>query len=463
MLREIYLGMAMELVMADIVWRRLRAFPARVDFTFTYPLRDSPEQVKDYERTLRRVIDSGAHSLGGTFRLTDDIGIYNESSAARGGTRVFGEICLVGDLGGGTLDLFISAEPGPGVEFEEVADSAKLGGNELLRTMAEHPDLFLPPGWASRSDDVQTQLRAWMRSKGSALLFGVGAGEAERHTGLDVSGFAQPGAARAARALIERYFRLVVEYMARSLVAYLVRHWYSRVMENHPGDHDRLRVLVQLRGNGWRLWHDSASYAEIERKVARDVASRAGELWRDRAGDRDAWRGLDDLWRKYGLWREAEGGGGGPAIAAPACSPEGSRDANPKAAPILRVVGRAQRHEKIRAYSHALVQLDVLTQRTLARNDAEPRIRWFDRLPVRTGGGGAKVEFHRIEPPFSLSHPDAADGTRQELDDLEPNLKRDINQALEDVGVTSEVDFSAPIAPLVWEHAFKSRRFVEGK
>ena len=464
LLREIYLGMAIELVMADIVWRRLRALPARVDFTFTYPLRDSSEQVQDYERTLRRVIDSGERSLGGKFGLTDDIGIYNESSAARGGTRVFGEICLVGDLGGGTLDLFISAEGGPGVDFEEVADSAKLGGNELLRTMAERPDLFLPPGWANRPDDVQTQLRAWMRSKGSARLFGDGVGEVERHAGLDVTGFARPGAAKAARALIERYFRLIVEYMARSLVAYLVRHWYTRVLENRPGDHDRLRVLVQLRGNGWRLWHDSANYAEIERKVAGDVAARAGELWRDRAGDRDAWRGLDDLWRKHGLWMEAEGGGGaGPAVAAPACSPEDSRDANPKAAPIRRVVGQAQRHEEIRAYSHALVQLDVLTNRTLAKNGAEPRIRWFDRLPVRTGGGGAKVEFRNIEPPFSLSHPDAADGARRELHDLEPNLKRDINQALEDVGITSEVDFSAPIAPLVWESAFKSRRFVEGK
>ena len=460
-LREIYLGMAMELVMADIVWRRLRALPARVDFTFTYPLRDSSKQVQDYESTLRRVIDSGARSLGGMFQLADGIGIYNESSAARGGTRRFGEVCLVGDLGGGTLDLFISAEPGPGVEFEEVADSAKLGGNELLRTMAERPDLFLPAGWASKPEDVQTQLRAWMRSKGSALLFGVHTGEAERHAGLAVSGFAQPGAARAARALIERYFRLIVEYMARSLVAYLVRHWYSRVMENHPGDHERLRVLVQLRGNGWRLWPDSTSYAELERKVASDVAARARELWHDRAKDRDAWRGLDDLWRQHGLWTEAERGGG-PAVDMPACSPEGSSDANPKSAPIRRVVGRAQRHEEIRAYSHALVELDVLTDRSLARND-ERRIRWFDRLPVRTGGGGAKVEFHRIEPPFSLSHPDAADGARQELDDLEPNLKRDINQAFEDFGVPIEVDFRAPIAPLVWEHAFKSRRFVEGK
>ncbi|MCY4511373.1 MAG: hypothetical protein OXG35_31085, partial [Acidobacteria bacterium] len=302
-LREIYLGMALELVMADVVVRRLGGQPAEVDLTFTYPLRDSIEQVQGFQRTLRRVLDSGGRSLGTAFRLADDIGIYNESSAARGGTRVFGEVCLVGDLGGGTLDLFISAEGGPGIDFEEVADSAKLGGNELLRTMAEHPERFLPPGWADRSQNAETQLRAWMRSKGSPRFLGS-AGEPERHSGLGVTGFARPAESRAARALIARYFRLIAEYMARSLVAYLVRHWYPRVLEQRPGDRERLRVLVQLRGNGWRLWPEHTDYAEIERRVAERVAERAAELWRDRAGDRDAWRGEDDLWRKHGLWEE---------------------------------------------------------------------------------------------------------------------------------------------------------------
>ena len=276
-----------------------------------------------------------------------------------------------------------------------------------------------------------------------------------------MEGFAQPRAAGAAHALIERYFLLIVEYMARSLVAYLVRHWYSRVLEHCPDHHERLRVLVQIRGNGWRLWPGRSKYAEIEHQVARLVAARAGELWWDRSGDRDAWRGLDDLWRKHGLWLDSEGGSG-PAVSAPACSPEESHDANPKAAPIRRVVGQAQRHEEIRAYSHALIQLDVLTDRTLTGSGEAPRIRWFDRLPVRTGGRGAKVEFRRIEPPFSLSHPDAAGGPRP-LDDLEPQLKRDINQKLEDLGFESGGDFRAPIAPLVWEHVFESERFREGE
>ena len=138
-LREIYLGMALELVMADVVWRRLRALPSQVDLTFTYPLRDSPEQVQGYERTLRRVLAGGTRGLGGDFRLVDDVGIYNESSAAKGGTRVFGEVCLVGDLGGGTLDLFISAYGGPGIDFEEVADSARPLGSAATSCCGRWP------------------------------------------------------------------------------------------------------------------------------------------------------------------------------------------------------------------------------------------------------------------------------------------------------------------------------------
>ena len=454
-LREIYLGMAIELVMADVVWRRLRALPAQVAFTFTYPLRSAPAQVQDYQHTLLQVMDSATRSLGSECRLVDDIGIYNESRAAKGGTAVFGEVCLVGDLGGGTLDLFISAEPGGGVEFEEVADSAKIGGNELLHMMAKRSDLFLPPGWKDSTDNIQAKLRAWMRSKGSARLFGDGKGEPEHHAGL--KGFATPKEAGNARALLGRYFRLIVEYMARSLVAYLVRHWYARVLENRPGDHQELSVLVQLRGNGWRLWPDHRHYAGIERHVAGAVAARAAELWRDRAGDRDAWHGQDDLWRKHGLWEDTEGRAG-PTVGAPTCSAEGSRDANPKAAPILQVVGLAQRHEEIHTYTHALVELKVVTM-----DEANRKIRWFDRLPAPTGGGGARVEFHRIEPPFSLSHPDAAAGTRRELDDLEPNLKRGINRELDEFGITREVDFFANIAAIVWEHAFRSKHFVDGE
>ena len=455
-LREIYLGMAIELVMAEVI-SRMGALPSQSDFTFTYPLRSSAEQLESYQHTLRRVIYSGTQSLGFPIKLADGIGIYNESSAAKGGTGVFGEVCLVGDLGGGTLDLFISAYGGPGITFEEVADSARIGGNELLRTMGEHPGRFLPADWADRAGDRQTQLRAWMRSKGAMRLFGDGIGEAERHDGLNVKGFDKAAAARLARELIERYFRLIVEYMARSLVSFLVREWYLKALSNRPADHDKLRVLVQLRGNGWRLWHSTDQYTEIERKIAADVEARARELWRDRGGNRDAWHGQEELWRQHDLWTAT--GAGSPAVDAPTCLPGSSHESNPKAAPILRVVGeKAQQHTDIRCYSHALVQLALLRYQRPLKEGALDIIRWFDRLPVTTGGSSAKVEFRNVEPPFSLSHPDAA--THQRLDDLEPELKHDINRELEEQGVTTEVDFKAPIAALVWEAAFKSKHFL---
>ena len=460
-LRAVYLGMAIELVMADIVWRHLMALPERVDFTFTYPLRDSSE-VENYQRMLERVTASGASSLGCKLGLTDDVGIYDESSAAKGGTRVFGEVCLVGDLGGGTLDLFISAYDGPGVDFQEVADSAKIGGNELLRTMAKHPDLFLPPGsgWADRPGDIQTQLRAWMRSKGSARLFGDGAGEAERHAGLNLKGFARPSAANASRALIERYFQLIVEYMARSLVAYLVRHWYPEVLENRPGDHGKLRVLVQLRGNGWRLWHGTETYDEIGGKIADGIQARAEELWRERSGNRNPWRDMDDPWRKAGLWDDAVGDG--PPIGPPrVSSEEPDPNPNPKAAPILNVVGKAQQNNEIKCYSHALVELALLAGQGSTQGHKPTTIRWFDRLPVRTGGKGVQVEFHDIRPPFLLSHPEADE--RLELPDLERRLKRKINDELEEQGIVNGVKFMAPIAALVWEAAFESSLFVKGE
>ena len=94
--------------------------------------------------------------------------------------------------------------------------------------------------------------------------------------------------------------------------------------------------------------------------------------------------------------------------------------------------------------------------------DGEPAaIRWFDRLPVRTGGEGVQVEFHEIRPPFLLSHPEVR--ARRELPDIEPELKRKINEGLKELCFITGVDYDAPIAALVWEAAFESSRFVKGE
>ena len=295
-------------------------------------------------------------------------------------------------------------------------------------------------------------MRAWMRSKGSARLFGDDAGEAERHAGLNLKGFDRPSEANPSRALIERYFQLIVEYMARSLVAYLVRHWYLKVLEKCPGGQDKLKVLVQLRGNGWRLWHGTGKYDEIEREIERRIKARAKELWKDAVVDGTAGDGAAV---------------GDSAAGPPAClsdkkkDKKKSHDANPKAAPILRVVGQALGHDEIRCYSHALVELALLAGQGSTQGRKPATIRWFDRLPARTGGEGVQVEFHGIRPPFLLSHPEADE--RRELPDLEEKLKRKINDGLKEQGIVSGVWFKAPIAALVWEAAFESSRFVEGE
>ena len=461
-LREIYLGMVIELVMADVVWRQIEGIPRRADFTFTYPLRTSAEQLESFQRSLRQVMERGTRSLGIELQLVNGVGIFDESSAAKGGTRVFGEVCLVGDLGGGTLDLLISANNPPGFTFEEVADSARIGGNELLRTMAERSDRYLPQEWAVGPPlTVETQLRAWMRSKGMQRLLGDSGGKAEYHDGLKLRGFERADDAKRARELIERYFRLIVEYMARNLVAFLARHWYPTVLKHCPDNYGKLNVLIRLRGNGWRLWFGDERYSEIQKKIAGDVETRVRELWSDREAQRDPRHGFEYLWRRHDILISApRGESAAPGVGAPACSPDGLDDSNPKAAPILRVVGKAQRRKDILSYWHSLVDLVVLTDKRSQAGDLPSNIRWFDRLPVKTGGGTTKVEFHRVEPPLLLSHPEAV--PRQEIADLEQELKRQINENLEEQGVTTEINFEARIAAFVWEAVFRSKVFLEG-
>lgn len=432
-LRELYLGMVLELVMADVVWK-LGALPTRrVDLTFTYPLRTQEKDVESYKATLRRVIESGSSSLGCKLGLTDGEGIYDESRAARGGTANFGEVSLVGDLGGGTLDLFIGAYDGPGVKFDNVADSVRLGGNLLLRKLAENPRRFLPEdgGWDSRSaQSRETQLRAWMRSMGSHRLFGPRASSRPRHDGLDLSGFDRPAQAAEAGRLIQRYFRLVVEYMARSLVAFLALHWYEKVKKPQ---HAKLKILLQLRGNGWRLWHESPEYSRIEQEIGKRIEERTRALWAE-LDEPPAGAPGDNRWQTGG-----------------------AEEGNPKVAPILEVVGKSMPYEKVRDswYTHTLVDLQLLRS-----DQSSHKVPWFQRLPFRTGGEGTRIEFDRISPPFHLSNPDAE--KQVILRDLEVPLKRRINRTLQD-DKTFEgegLDFRAPVAPLVWEAAFDSKVFL---
>ena len=419
-LREIYLSMVVELVMAEITARNGR--PDSVQATFTYPLRSTDNDVDDYRTTLQKVMLRATKGLGSNVGLHDDIGLYDESHAAKGGTGTSGDVCVVGDLGGGTLDMLISAH---GDDWDDMADSVRLGGNLLLRKLAERGGA-LPRGWGGTAEERETHLRAWMRAMGSPRLFGVRAGQPAHFRELDLTGFERTTDAERARGLINRYFYLIVEFMARNLVAYLNGHWFEKV--TLPSRRAELNILIYLRGNSWRLWHETESYEEIEEMIGTRVRRRAEQLWSD----------LNE----------------GPPFEAK-WSFKHAEHEHPKRGPVKQVVGDSRPYEEIRDrwFSHALVDLSLVKE---AENEKIP---WHTKVPFRTGGAGVRVQFNGIAPPIHLSSQEATQ--RVQLTELEAPRQRAINNKLDKQHslVREGLYYLAPIAAWVWEEAFDSDGF----
>lgn len=427
-LRETYLGMVVEQVLADVIERE-QGLPLRVDVTFTYPLRSTPEEVRQYRRVARRVLDSCSASTGVALSLVGGVGTYDESRAARGGTNRAGDVSVVADLGGGTLDLFISAEDAPGVHFREVADSVRVGANLLLRKLAASPKRFLPSAGEWSLDDVEEcekQLRAWMRAQGSNALFGVGQ-HGSRAPALNLHGFEHSAGAQEARALITRYFRLLVDYVARNVVAYLGTHWQEQAGEYQ----DSLRLWLQLRGNGWRLWHDSPSYEDTQNWVRGQLQIRVSELW-------DKLEEAQVNPPSASRWQEPTG-----------------RSENPKLAPICRAAGEALSDDeaRLRRKRFVLVDLDLLGEAAPGR-----RVPWYQAQPFDVGSDSTRVELGRIEPPIRLSP--SSDETLV-LQDLATVRKRRVNTKLEARGDRNESAFEADVAAWVWEEAFESAKLLD--
>ena len=437
-LRDHYLGLLLQMVMAEVVAGHVGGFPKRpVEVTFTYPLRTSDTQVGPLTESLRRAVERASQACGVRLELLGD-GIYDESRAAQVRTDQYGEVCLVADLGGGTLDLFISArnrdDASPDEQLPEVADSARLGGSLLLRYIAENAQTYLPRdgGWFDGHPDpkdVEAKLRTWMRARGAHALFGVAADGRPKLAGLDVYGFSKAAEADAARRLIDRYFRLIVEYLARNLVAYLVRYWYPRVRQE---DRARLRLSVQLRGNGWRLRYQEATYTETTEAIQEDVKRRVEELWSEARSNGFAFPVERNHWAPVATYAVED----------------------PKAAPIRNAVGRSMRFEEVKRgwHSHTLVNLEVLDR------DGTTLVDWCERVPFSTRGS-RQVQLEQIAPPLKLSSPHVKEVV--EISTLEAELIGKINRGLQKEGVFDTADGTcrAPVAPLVWETVFQSKAF----
>ena len=429
-LRKIYLDRILELFVAEVFDKYERP-DQTIDCTFTYPLRTPSDDVKAYQDTLRDVIERGSKSLGCDLQLVNDEGIFDESHATRVGTKRFGEVCLVGDLGGGTLDLIISSEGRPELEFEEAVDSVKIGGTLLLRTLAEELGPTMPAGWSNAPEERAAQLVAWMRKFGSRRLFGRSRGEVPEIPELGLRGFDTSANAKAGRDLIHRYFHLASEYLARSLAAYLAEHWYPTADE---GDWEKLRILVYLRGNGWRLWPESDEYREIEKVIADRVSSRVRKLWKllPRSGIPGASR------------KCMPGGGGG----------------HPKLDPVREVVGKPDPTSEVRGdwRSYTTVELRILNE------TGEESVPWHQRIPFPTRGSGVQLQLEGVTPPIPLTSPRTLGGLK--LDGLSEESLRRTNEALNREGFfggPDQRDFEAPVGALVWEAAFESALLKKGR
>ena len=417
LLRKIYLSMVLEIALADVVWQQ-GIFPRLVEVTFTYPLRSSSAEIKQFERVISDLLRSSTERLGIGLRPFRE-GLLSESEAARGGTGKNAEIVLVGDLGGGTIDLFISATRLREQESRHVADSAKLGGNLLLDHLAQNASVYLPQsgGWQV-SDPVAcaTQLRAWMRSRGAVQLFGEQcAGNSDR--GLNLKSFEHAAQANNARKLIDRYFALIVEYMARNLVGFVGAEW----QENAVAIVQDLNVTVQLRGNGWRHWYGSDDYQSIETTMKDWICAWARTLWNDCGWDVPT----DAIWR----------------------SPHS--EGRPKLDPICQAVGRSRDPNKAREDGFTFPLSNI--QLHLPNKKLQQHL-WHSELPIRVHG--AVPEFTRIDPPIRLG---LRDGRTLIVERFLDMVTKNINRAIQrDRFVESQGNIYVPIAALIWENCFES-------
>ena len=434
-LRRRYLSMAVEIFVADIV-KKTGTLPKEIITTFTYPLRGTITQATDnYEKVIRRLLEASTHDLGVSFSLCENRGMYSESHAASDsvGDGIPINVKLVADLGGGTLDILISTYDIPSERennrFDEVEDSVQIGSDLLLGVLAGNPTSYLPKGkdrgW--EMENAFEQLRAWMRSVGSEKLFGMDSRN-WHDSNLKLTGFQRRQDGNHARELINRYFRIITDFLARYLVAYVARDVLPELKTE--SDRNRLKLLVNLRGNGWRLWHGSRNYRDIQQKMEALVQERAAQLWTE-AGLADALP--DSVWHSADLIHQN----------------------SPKLAPILKAVGQNMDPELARKGSHRFPLSKVAV---LRRGQDDKQFNWFEKSPFRGVSADDSLHVDDFDPPLVVHDPKSRDPLKKIEDELMKTINNSIsgNQAVRDP-LSNTID--APIAVLIWENLLKSDKF----
>ena len=441
-----YLGMAIEIFVAEMVQKRNR-LPKKIQLAFTYPLRSgtSGGDKERYKNSIKEMLEHSQNDLGYEADFSDER-LISESHTARktigrGGSF---EVKLVADLGGGTLDTSISiSSVRDDNEFNEIADSVKLGGDELLKILAENAEKYLPnhEGWRNRGyRSCYDNLRAWMRSEGSEKLFSSENTRWEARE-LELKGFENRRGGNQARLLIDRYFWLITDFLARSLVAYVATQvWPELKGKSHR---TKLNLRVQLLGNGWRLWYGSSDYQDIQTEMRDRVKERTIQLWNDQKemgqwvneyAELDVTGTQDVNSSKENLWPE----------------PKGVTD--PKLLPICKAVGMSKETTK-KFYQFPLSKVLLLRD---TKDDIEKK--WFERLPFDNvdDPDNIKIEIQKFDPPLCMHSPN---NSQEPVAEIEDKLMMSINDGISVKEVPNANQLNAPIAALIWENMFKSDEF----
>ncbi len=427
-LQERYLGMAIELFVAEIINEK-QEFPNEIQLTFTYPLRINRG---NYEQMIEnKVFPNCEKSLGCTLDSKNGLHLYSESLAAAGiiGTGNPCEVKLVADLGGGTLDVFISTSDYDQQKSRfttKVADSAKIGANHLLRILAEKRNECLPnhPQW--RTSDTYINLSAWMRSKGSHQLFSPSSIRSKAPS-LELGGFTDKNSGNKARLLIDRYFQLIADFLARSLVAYVAKH----VLEKLTPKDKKLKIFLQLQGNGWRLWYQSEDYNDIHKDILELIIKRSEYLWQQiPMGDSD-FSITKDLWDDE----------------------DKNLGVDPKTGPICNAVGQNDNKSDGLNNCHTF-PLSRIKIGHPKKDDIERN--WFDRLPFENLANNSIPRIEEFDPPLCL---DPSDDSYQ-LSVIENKLIQAINDEIKKPTWIGG-KMNAPIGAVIWEQTLKSAKFRE--
>ena len=331
------------------------------------------------------------------------------------------------DLGPKNLDVFIGAVDGRGISFSTVSDGARLGSDLLLRKIAEQPQGMLPAdgNWGCDPEEIESKLHAWMRSEGSPRLFGTDAcGRPElRLWGL--RGFQHAASGALARKLLSRYFRFLVEFISRQLVADLVVEWFPRVRE---ADYESISTSIQLRGEGWKLRYQDEDAAQGASAIRDMIRQRSEELWTTVRPNPYPFLGEDGHWANANYYSQSE--------------------------MTTNAVGKAMSFKEAKGRCHRCPLIDL---EGIQPDGSRFEINWFDRLPI-SAGGSSHIHLKDLSPPIVLSSPYQDELVK--IGELEAWWLGRINSALRDEGVGPMAgSYQAPIAAIVWEAIFESPHF----